>query len=72
MVFAIHYSVFAIHYTGTAVHIEVARAAVCSFREYEKSCKFGVLHVHEDSNICFYCVTIVLNLVFQQNALKLV
>ena len=49
-------SVFAIRYTGTAVHIEVARAVSVLFREYEKSCKFGVLDIHEDSNICFYCV----------------
>ena len=64
MVFAIRYSVFAIRYTGTAVHIEVARAVSVLYREYVKSCKFGVLHIHEDSNICFCCAKIVFNLVF--------
>ena len=28
--------------------------SVCSFREYEKSCKVGVLHIHEDSNTVVY------------------
>ena len=63
MVFAIRFSVFAIRYTGTAVHIEVACAVIVLF-SYVKSRKFGVLHIHEDSNICFYCAKIVFNLFF--------
>ena len=55
MVFAIRYSVFAIRYTGTAVHIEVARAVSVLFREYEKSCKFGV-YIFMRIQICAFIV----------------
>ena len=64
--YGIRYTLFGIRYTlyGHGGSHRSSTCCQCALREYEKSCEFGVLHINEDSNICFYCVKIIFSLVF--------
>ena len=66
-VYGIRYTLFGIQYTLYG-HGGSHRSSTCCqcalFVSMKKSCKVGVLHIHEDSNICLYCAKIVFNLVF--------
>ena len=66
-VYGIRYTLFGIRYTlyGHGGSHRSSTFCQCAlFVSMKKSCRFGILHIYEDSNICFYRVKIVFNLVF--------
>ena len=66
-VYGIRYTLFGIRYTlyGHGGSHRSSTFCQCAlFVSVKKVANSVFLHIHEDSNICFYCVKIVFNLVF--------